>query len=416
MNCSCIFFNKKMQREDLLKKQLIRLSVFILLVCPALSQAAPFSVVGPRALGMGGASVAAVNDSTAVYWNPAALAHHKKVDIRIPVEAAAQDHIGLEDKWTEIKDIYSKVQAHDPVAINETIRLFQELDRPDTGADLDVSGGLLISFPVSGSSAVAISGMALWYAGLFPSIDTLNLSPDPVSTNFVGNNESMVTGIGIGTTQPALSFATSLGESFFIGANVKMIYAETYITSQTMTSNSFDDFMDDLTDSKTESSEASIDIGVLFAPVESVRIGIVGRDLNSPSFPVQGRIAQSTGSGVSSTVATGEIELEPQYRAGVAWQPYETFTLAADYDLTRNKTLTPGYESRMAAVGLEKTFLDEYFNIRLGANRNMEDSSAKTVYTGGLGLRLFALRLDLAAGYDFDEKQGAASVNLALRF
>jgi hypothetical protein len=91
-------------------------------------------------------------------------------------------------------------------------------------------------------------------------------------------------------------------------------------------------------------------------------------------------------------------------------------TLAADYDLKKNKTLTPGYESQIAAVGLEKTLLSEYFNLRVGANKNLADSDAKTVYTAGLGLRLFALRFDVAGGYDFAERQGAVSVDLALRF
>jgi hypothetical protein len=399
-----------------MKKQWIALLTLILMMLPAASQAEQFSVVGPRALGMGGASVAAVNDSTAVYWNPAALADFRRVDIRIPVDAGLADHMGLKDTWTRINDINDQVQAHDPAAINETIKLLKDLDKPNTGADIDASAGLLISIPIA-KSAIAISALGLGYAGLYPTVDTLHLGSDPLVPTFVGNNDTTVTGIGIIAREPAVSFATSFADKVFIGANAKMIYADTYVNSNILTSNTFNTFIDDLRNSKTASNKASIDAGILVAPIPSVRIGVVGRDLNSPSFPIEGMIAQKQGTGdVIMVTGKDEIKLDPQYRAGVAWTPFKTFTLAADYDLTKNKTLTPGYENQTVAIGLEKTFLSEYFNVRLGANKNTADSSEKTVYTGGIGLRFFAFRLDLAGAYDFDKRQAQASLDLALRF
>jgi len=385
---------------------------------PALAQAEPFAVVGPRALGMGGASVAAVNDSTAVYWNPAALAHFRKVDIRIPVSAGAQDHIGLRDKQDRIKDINARVQLGDLTAADEMKALLNDLDKPKSGADIDLSGGLFISIPI-GKSAIALSLSGLGYAGVYPTVDTFNQdTTTPLNPQYIGNNNTAVTGIGIMATEPAISFATSFWDKVFIGANVKKIYASTYVNSQEISADSFDTFIDEFQESKTESRKDSVDAGILLAPVQSFRLGVVGRDLNSPSFPVQGLFAQKnqiTGD-VAISQASDEIKFDPQYRAGLAWQPFKTLTLAADYDLKKNKTLTPGYESQIAAVGLEKTLLSEYFNLRVGANKNLADSDAKTVYTAGLGLRLFALRFDVAGGYDFAERQGAVSVDLALRF
>lgn len=405
-----------------MRKQWIVILTLAFLTAPALSQAEPFSVVGPRALGMGGASVAAVNDSTAVYWNPAALADFRKVDIRIPVEIGASDHVGLKDTWDRLNEIRSLVDTYDPTAINETISLLQELNKPGAGADMDASAGLLISIPIA-KSAIAVSAMGLGYAGLYPVIDTLHSSPTvtiglSLNPDFVGNNNSAVSSIGVMAMEPAVSFATSFGEKLFIGANAKMIYASTYVNSQYMKSDSFNTFADELKNSRTESSKAALDAGILYAPIESFRVGVVGRDLNSPSFAYEGVVAQRQASGdvTLATATKGEVVFDPQYRAGLAWRPFKTLTVAADYDLTRNKTLTPGYDSQTAAVGLEKTFLAEYLNLRLGANKNMADSGAKTVYTAGLGLRFFALRFDLAGGYDFDKRQGEASLDLALRF
>lgn len=398
-------------------KQWLVFFALVLVVVPAASRAEQFAVVGPRALGMGGASVAAVNDSTAVYWNPAALADVRVVDIRIPVEAGLADHVGLKDTWSRINDINAQVQAGDPAAINETIGLLQDLDKPNTGADIDASAGLLVSIPIA-KSTLAISALGYGYAGLYPTVDTLHLGSNPgTPATFVGNNNSTVTGIGIVAREPAVSFATSLVDKVFIGINAKMIYADTYVNSTTLRSNTFNTFFDDLKNSKTTSNKAALDAGILYVPVQSFRVGLVGRDLNSPSFPAEGVLAQKQVNGdVSPITKMDEIKFDPQCRAGVAWLPFKTFTLAVDYDLTRNKTLTPGYEDQTAAIGMEKTFLSEYINLRIGTYKNTADSSAKTVYTAGLGLRLFALRLDVAGAYDFDKRQAQASVDLALRF
>lgn len=402
-----------------MKKQVSILSLVATLTLFATpAPAAQFSVVGPRALGMGGASVASVNDSTAVYWNPAALADVRKVDIRIPASMGARDHVGLQDKWDRINEIHGLVTAGtSTAAINETLSLLNDLDKPGAGVDLDASVGLLISIPL-GNSALAVSGLGRMYAGLSSTVDTLNTDPTfSTTTPFVGYNHSAVTGIGVTAVEPAISFATSFGNKFFVGANAKMIYADTYVHSEFLTADNFDTFSDNLDKSKTSSRKASADIGFLFKALDNLSLGLVGRDLTSPSFPVEGVFAQKQSNGdVALAPYSREIKLDPQYRAGIAWNPLQTVTLAMDYDLTKNKTLTTGFEDQTLALGLEKTFFSEYLNIRLGAYQNLAHSSAKAVYTGGIGLRLFALRLDVAGAYNSDKDEAQASVDLALRF
>jgi hypothetical protein len=87
-----------------------------------------------------------------------------------------------------------------------------------------------------------------------------------------------------------------------------------------------------------------------------------------------------------------------------------------DYDLSKNKTFTPGFEDQTLAVGLEKTLFSEYLNIRLGAYKNLAENGTKAVYTAGLGFRIFALRLNVAVAYNSNKDEGQASVDLALRF
>ena len=402
-----------------MKKWLMVLSlVAALTLCTTLAPAASFSVVGPRALGMGGASVASVDDSTAVYWNPAALADFRRVDIRIPASVGVQDHVGLKDKWDRINEIDALVQSHDLAAINEARSLLFDLNKPRSGADLDASAGLLVSVPIGGKSAIAVSGMGQMNAGIYPTVDTLNTSASFTAATFVGLNNSAVTGIGITAVEPAVSFSTSFGSKLFVGANAKMIYAKTYVTSQLLKSDSFNTFKDDLNKSETSSNKASADAGLLFKPTDQFAIGLVGRNLNGPVFPVSGIFAvkNPTTGAVSLSTEQQEIKLDPQYRAGIAWKPFQTFTLAVDYDLNKNKTFTPGFEDQTLAVGLEKTLFSEYLNIRLGAYKNLAESGTKAVYTAGLGFRLFAFRLDVAGAYNSGKDEAQASVDLALRF
>lgn len=390
-----------------------------LVMLPALAQAAQFAVLGPRALGMGGASVAAVNDSTAVYWNPAALANSRKVDIRLTAGAAIRDYMDISNNWDRINVIYEEINALNYSAVNELKTFLLDMDRPGSVTNIDVTGGLLVSFPIS-SSAVAISVPVIGFAELFPTIDTLHLNTvvPAAPADGISNNNSAVTAVGVILVEPAVSFATSLGDHFLIGANAKMIYASTFLHSVSIRQGTYDTFSDDMNNSETTSSKASIDAGILYKPVAGLDLGLVGRYLNSPSFPIAGTVAvrEGTGNVALAPVAAGEIEIKPQYRAGVAWKPIDNLTLSADFDLSKNKSFTESTEDQTIAGGIELTMLKEILSLRAGAYKNTANDLANVVYTAGLGLRVFFLRIDVAGAYDFKEQEAQASASLALRF
>jgi long-subunit fatty acid transport protein len=403
-----------------MKKYSLMILAAALLVAPVASQAAQFAVFGPRALGMGGASVAAVNDSTAVYWNPAALADFRKTDIRLSAGAAARDYADLNKKWSDINDIYSAGLAGDPAAAAQLQQILLELDKPDSVTNLDATGGLLLSIPFA-RSAMAISAIGVGYAEIIPTIDTYHLNTSPTATtDSIALNNSAATGIGLVTVEPAISFATSLlDDRIFIGANAKMIYASTFINTDYLRTGDYNNFIDNLNNSETRSSKASIDAGILVKPTKGLNLGVVGRYLNSPSFTVTGIVAEQLGNGdvqKSLLPVTGEIELKPQYRAGVAWKPIDNLTLSADYDLSKNKSFTERTEDQTVAGGVELTMLKEVLSLRGGAYKNTANTNANVVYTAGLGLRLAAFRLDLAGAYDFKEQEAQASASLAFKF
>jgi hypothetical protein len=100
----------------------------------------------------------------------------------------------------------------------------------------------------------------------------------------------------------------------------------------------------------------------------------------------------------------------------MALNPYSTLTLSADVDMTSNKTLVPGVKSQVLSLGAEQTILAEFLSFRIGAFKNMQDAGTPFTPTAGLGLRIFAFRLDMAGGYDFREQGALVSGSLSLTF
>src|SRR6187200_1784428 len=78
--------------------------VLLLLALGEDAFAAEFVIVGPRAMGMGGAGVAVTTDALATYWNPAGLAMTQTVDIRIVGGGQAIDRLGIADAINDLEN------------------------------------------------------------------------------------------------------------------------------------------------------------------------------------------------------------------------------------------------------------------------------------------------------------------------
>jgi len=64
--------------------------------------ATEFAIVGPRALGMGGAGVATTSDALATYWNPAGLVMSQSVDVHVQALTHLVDRLGVQDTLDDI--------------------------------------------------------------------------------------------------------------------------------------------------------------------------------------------------------------------------------------------------------------------------------------------------------------------------
>src|SRR5688572_22540436 len=76
-----------------------------ILITASSVSAVEFAIVGPRAVGMGGAGVAVTTDALATYWNPAGLAMQQSVDIRFQASVQAVDRLGIVDTIDDINSI-----------------------------------------------------------------------------------------------------------------------------------------------------------------------------------------------------------------------------------------------------------------------------------------------------------------------
>jgi hypothetical protein len=356
------------------------------------AHAVEFAIVGARAAGMGGAGVAVTTDAFATYWNPAGLAMSKTIDIRVQGSAQIIDRLGLLDTAKELDDL-------DTNNINNLGRaqdLANKINRPGaTASGIGTAGIYLKGYFGDHAFGFSIANVAT--GGGFIS--------SPVQVTQTGPNSFTYSGQAalraLEARQATFSYAYAFADrTLAIGVTGKIIQGAAYAGTATIRNGEDLSLTDDLGKAKTTTA-FGIDVGALYRPSSWLRVGIVAKDINQPSFNAPGG---------------GEFKLTPQVRGGVALNPWETLTLTADVDVTKNRTLVPDVKSQVISVGAEQTILSELLSLRLGAFKNTADANSYITPTAGLGVRLFALRVDVGGGYDFRERGALVSGTVALTF
>ncbi len=355
------------------------------------SHAVEFAVVGARAVGMGGAGVAVTSDAYATYWNPAGLAMSKTIDIRVGFSIQGIDRLGVQDTLDQIKSIDKSNVANQ----GQLQALVDKINRPGASVSAIGAGGAYMK-GYFGDHAFGFSLADVATAGMF--------TPTRLTVNTNGNTRLTVDGQlalqGLEARQATFSYAYAfLDRTLAIGVTGKLIQGAAYNDTATVTGGDVT-VSDNLGKAKT-SNAFGIDVGAVYRPSSWLRVGIVAKDINQPTF---------------DTPAGGEFKLTPQVRGGVAVNPWETLTVTMDADVTSNKTLVPDIKSRVISLGAEQTIFSELLSLRIGAFKNTADANSYITPTAGFGIRLFALRVDIGGGYDFRERGVLASGTVALTF
>lgn len=369
-------------------------AVVLTILLPLQAAAVEFVFVGSRQMGMGGAGVATTTDSLATYWNPAGMAMSKKFDIRIQGGGQVVDR---GDVFDALKDI-NNLNLNDTSAANlaRLQRLVDHINRPGTNLTAAASGGFYVKGNF-GEHALGFNVSDVATSGGFlrsPVGFTNNGSSVTVNGQFAMN--------GLEARQTALSYAYAFMDRIFsIGVTGKIIQGAAY-TGATNIRGASDDVrvFEDIGRAKI-STALGIDVGAMFRPSSWLKMGIVAKDINAPTFDAPNG---------------DQFKLLPQVRTGLAVNPYNSLTLTADVDITKNNTLTPGVYSQVLSLGAEQTVLSELLSFRLGAFKNMQDAKTPFIPTAGFGLRILDLRIDIAGGYDFKDQAALASGSIALTF
>jgi hypothetical protein len=371
------------------------LAVAILVGCliPVQALALEFVAVGPRAMGMGGAGVAVTTDALATYWNPAGLAMTQTVDIRIQGSGQVIDRLGIAEAIHDLEKFDTTDTSVSNLAKAQDIA--DRINRPGATVSVNGSAGLYVKGRL-GEHAFGLNISDIATGGGFVST--------PVSQQIVGSTVSLTGAMalrGFEARQVAFSYAYAFSDkTFSFGVTGKFLQGAAYSGSTTLTGGN-DVSITDNFGKPTLSTAFGIDAGAIYRPSSWLRFGLVAKDINQPTFDAPGG---------------GELKLEPQVRGGVAVNPYSSLTLTADVDATSNKTLVPGVKSQVLSIGAEQTIFSQFMSFRLGAFKNMKDAGTPFTPTAGLGLRIFALRVDVGGGYDFREEGALVSGSVSLTF
>ena len=370
--------------------------IIIGLMIPAQALALEFVTVGPRAMGMGGAGVAVTTDALATYWNPAGLAMTQTVDVRIQGGGQVIDRLGIADAVHDLE----KFDKTDSSAANlaKAQDIANRINRPGATVSVNGSAGLYVKGHL-GEHAFGLNVSDVATGGGFVSTPIQATQPGGAGTHISLAGQMALRGLE--ARQVAFSYAYAFSDKMFsFGVTGKILQGAAYSGSTTLTGGT-DVSITDNFGKPTISTAFGIDAGAIYRPSSWLRFAIVAKDINQPTFDTPGG---------------GELKLGPQVRGGVALNPYSSLTLTADVDATSNRTFVPGIKSQVLSLGIEQTIFAEFMSFRLGAFKNMKDAGTPFTPTAGLGLRIFALRIDVGGGYDFREEGALVSGSASLTF
>lgn len=388
----------------------------ILTLCAALApaaQAAPWTVHGPRAQGMGGAFTAVAEGPLGAYWNPAGLGQAESPDgFQLPVSIRGEFTGNVAQGANDLAQLENDCRANPGVAPCNDAGIQQALtaiNQKGSGVLVDGAAGMGLKL---GRLALFFNELAA--VGASPVVDLANNT-----TLTVANNQSKLVLRGGVFTEFGAGYGRELWDSgLLVGANLKGIvgkigYHDYRIVSEDPgTSHALKDF----DSSATTSFRPAVDLGALWdlretfgAPMRP-RLGVTARNVNSPSFN-QPDAAKAAGERSSYPLCA-------QLRAGAALSPLRFWNLAADLDLTDNLTPVSDFRSRFLSFGTELNLVNRPgFNLplRAGVSKNVSAGNSGVSWSAGLGLNFLHASFDLAASLG-DKRVTLQSVDESKRF
>lgn len=436
------------------------LTISSLLLFSANTSASSFGTFDPRSLAMGGTGVASGDAANASYYNPALLAAPRENDdfsLVVPtVVIGAADPKNLSDAL----DAYDA--ANYEITLDNTITTFNAsgsaadyianagavgtasqdllngintlsnkeiIFNANAGVVLAVpseslgfaisangraSGGALLNITAADNQLIQDYITVLNCVGALPGgsnvVDVINCDASAPSTDVLNdatgdfnnvdtatNMTSTINSRGAAITEAGISLAHKfdvLG-GLSIGITPKSISVDTFDYEIGVNVANIDSDT-----GKKSYSDTNLDVGMAMNLTDNIKLGVVAKNIIEKEY---------------LTILGNTVKIEPQYRAGLAYQN-DWILLAADMDLTENKGIGFENNTQYAAVGVELDLLD-FFQLRAGLRHNMNSDNPtidSDIASIGVGFNIFAVQLDLGVAGNSDEISGG--LQLAVKF
>lgn len=246
----------------------------------------------------------------------------------------------------------------------------------------------------------------------FELLDITEVNGTPVTAELADPTDdlsSRVAVAGVTITEVGISIAHAFefaGRDISIGVTPKYQDVTHYSVVATVQELDDDNYYidDELELSETSDSAANLDIGFSTSLVgkDTLVVGLVFKNLISASYDLA-----NTSEGVPAS-----FDIEPQIRAGLAWDAPLGWSFAADLDLTENKALFFGEDTRFLGLGAEWDIFNS-LRFRAGMRTNLLNTDDQLL-SAGFGFNIIALHVDIA-GQLSDSNAGAA-LQLGLAF
>jgi len=333
---------------------------------------------------MGGAETAAVDDATAAWANPAALASLKGWNFQVFGGGLAQNRNNLVGTLTNLAALpFDEIAAGNrPDLVPFLIGGIVNLARPGTSVVFSGTAGLVASY-----QGFALSIGAVPYSGIYPVIDLEHVVPGGGPDNGLAYNRTGLDLVGLAAREVRLAYGHQfLGGMLEVGGAARFVSGVTYfgacgVYNSGCQGEDLSDLINDaFKQNSLTSSNFTFDLGTR-VNFGIVKFGIVGTSLTQPKFDV----APVPGS-------PGSVALPRQLRGGVAVDVLSFLTLAVDGDFIKSDTLAPQAKSQQMSLGAELKI--PLFAFRAGASRDFASPNPTWAYSFGLGFEIPVVSFD----------------------
>lgn len=414
-----------------------------LLAAVSHTQAVTFGIYDPRALAMGGATVALASPQHAQFYNPALMAFHDQraedslsgrlylplftlqtSDALIELEELDQDDLVSRTQTAigafnatpsmataiqlraEAADLESAVDAldHENLPLEAFAGLaIVEPDNRSGGAfhlGVRVVGGGVADITDSDRELLKqylenldfiISGGSAGRAGEPPHPELFTADGDII--DFTGDIDSTLSGRGAIIVEWGLSAAgefTFFGHPVALGITPKLMEVRVYDDMASVARGDFNSLGDE-----RSHLTGNVDVGMAVELNSGLRLGLAVKEVVSQTF---------------STNQGQQVHLRPRSRIGLAYvQP--GYALGLDLDLIQNKPI--GFEQPVQelALGGEVKF-SHWAQLRFGYKYDLAQSHDDALSLG-LGLRVYRFLVDVAYSHGDNNRGGGLQLGLA---